>query len=64
VLSKDYAALEQITFEPDCDLQSFVDAGINLNLSSVERWTNTMIEDLLDRPFFRWSMFNNYLISS
>lgn len=60
--SKDYRELEVMSFEPDYDIQEFVDGGIKIDISNIEKWTDTMIADKMDEPFFRYSMFDNYLI--
>jgi len=39
-----------------------VDDGINFDLDNIEKWTDTMLGDKLDEPFFRFSMFENYLV--
>jgi len=57
----DYWMIEQITFEPNHDIRQFVDECNGLPLY-VHQWTTQMLEDTVDRPFFRWSMFNNYIV--
>lgn len=59
---KEYRDLEMVSFETDCDLQSFVDSFIPFDISIIEKWTNKMIERKLDEPFFRESIFDNYFV--
>lgn len=61
---KHYRALEATTSEHNYDLEAFVDSTEPLNVTHgcLSRWTDTMLEDKLDEPFYRWSMFDNYYI--
>ncbi len=58
-LQKDYLGIEDITYEPDNDIKKFV---MNFESADVTKWTNSMLEELMDTPFFRFSMFDNYSI--
>lgn len=58
----DYRIIEQMTTEDDYDVASFVNNYSNPNLDNIEKWTSKMIEDLLESAFFRWSMFDNYIV--
>ena len=62
IQDKDYKKLDEVIFEPDYDIKNFIDNGLSFNISDIHKWTDKMIEDLLDEPFFRYSMFDNYLI--
>lgn len=62
ILDRDYVAVEVISFDPNVDIRSVVDDGINFDLDNIEKWTDTMLGDKLDEPFFRFSMFENYLV--
>lgn len=59
VAAKDYEGIEQASFEPDCNVAEFVRTT---EIQNVERWTNRMLGDLIDMPFFRKSMFDNYQV--
>lgn len=61
-LEKDYIGLEKATFETDENLKNFVDTYKELDLSNIDKWTNYMLEEMLDLPFFRKSTFDNYVI--
>ena len=63
ILKKRYRDLEECTSEHDYDIRNYVDS-YNVNYSDVDltQWTDTMLEDKMDEPFYRYSMFNNYLI--
>lgn len=62
VYRRDYKALEELTFEPDDNLAKFIDNGIDFKPEFVGMWTNQMLEDVMNRPFFRRFMFENYML--
>ena len=64
VLEKDYRAIEGISNEDSCSLEYFVNNDIPPPLGSnmLLKWTNKMLKNQLDKPFYRWSMFENYNI--
>ena len=65
IIIKDYLELEGITFEEGNDyytLSEFVENWEPINLIEVYKWTDEMLEDYMDNPFFRHSMFNNYFV--
>lgn len=62
VIDKDYQELEQKVFEPDYTVQQFIDKHELTDIFDIDKWTNKMLEDLMDEPFYRESMFDNYLI--
>lgn len=64
LMQKHYRALEETTSEHEHNLENFVNSTepLRVTLEDLERWTDTMIEDKLDEPFYRWSMFDNYFI--
>lgn len=67
VSSRDYLELESNSsedapahiFVDDDDSQAIAQKLLNSDLS---KWTNNMLENVLDKPFFRLSMFDNYII--
>lgn len=63
---KKYRKLEQMTSEYDEKVEDFVNTARPLMLDcqdlDLEDWTDTMLEDKMDEPFYRFSMFDNYLI--
>lgn len=63
LLAQDYLGIEDVTSEHNHDIQSFVD-GKAIILVNLERWTDKMLEDQMDKPFYRFSMFENYSIGS
>ena len=65
VKGRNYKALEEITQEPDYNLQKFVDREScpNLPIICTHHWANSMLEDKLDTPFFRFSLFENYIVT-
>lgn len=61
ILRKDYRELEAKTHDPDYDLKEFIDSGIQYPYV-IDKYTNRMLEDIMDCPFYRFSMFDNYCI--
>lgn len=59
---KNYRKLEEISYETDLNLQEFVENWIPIDSLNIHSWTNKMLEDYIDNPFFRYSLFDNYLI--
>jgi|GEM_PF-6473746 hypothetical protein len=57
---RDYKGVEQESFEPDYDVQAFVDEKTNVVIDNLDNWTNRMLERVIDQPFFRQSLFDNY----
>lgn len=60
---KNYILLETYSFEPEENLQKFVDTTEVIDTSNLCFYTNKMLEDILDKSFFRYSMFDNYSIT-
>ncbi len=54
--------IEEDSGEYDYDVQEFVDDWEPIDTSGLENWTDEMLGDYMDKPFFRYSMFSNYLI--
>ena len=59
VEQSDFANLEHATYEEEEDLKSFVQYA---TMEDVSKWSNTMLEELLDKPFFRNAKFYNYIV--
>jgi len=59
-----YRDIEEKSFESEYDLQQFVIDFVPTQLDNIDIWTDTMLENLMDSPFFRFSMFDNYSIRS
>lgn len=59
VANNNFQAVESITYETECDIKEFFNSGA---LFDISKWTNTMLGNLLDTPFFRFSMFENYMV--
>lgn len=57
VLMEDYLGVEQTSFETSEDIEQFVLTHKRLD---VARYTNKMLEKIMDKPFFRQNMFSNY----
>ena len=61
-LAKNYRAVQANSSESEEDVEEFVNTYAPLDLEHVENWTDGMITKRLDLPFFRESLFDNYLI--
>lgn len=61
-----YRDIEEITGEYDYSVEEFVNSRVALMENCVTldltQWTDGMLEDKLDEAFYRYSMFDNYLI--
>ena len=64
ISQRDYRGLENCSGEYDYNIKEFVDGTVvdEVTSSGLSKWTDTMIADKMDEPFFRFSMFDNYLI--
>lgn len=64
IVNKNYRSLEDVTDESDYNLQKFVDSYTEGTLTedALEGWTDTMVEEKVDEPFFRHSQFDNYQV--
>ena len=61
-IRRDYRKIQAESFDPDIDMWGFVDDWEFIDVENLENWTDEMLGDYMDRPFFRHSMFDNYLI--
>ena len=59
-----FKTLESISFELHYDIQDYTSNISVLYLSSIHDWTDEMLEEYIDQPYFRESMFDNYSIIS
>lgn len=62
--NKMFKDLDGATYEYDYNLEDFVKTNEPLFITreAIDHWTDTMIEDQLDKPFYRFSMFDNYIL--
>ena len=60
ILLKDYAGLEDAMGYEEGSIEAFINT--TTRAECVENWTNDMLADKMDEPFYRFSMFDNYLI--
>lgn len=63
--SRSYRKIEEHTSEnskeKDC-IPYYCSNIANTDISNIENWTNTMLEESLDLPLIRESMFDNYQV--
>lgn len=57
-----YRDIESESYETDHSLRAFVDAGVDIDITYIDQWSDGMLEEILDRPFYRKSLFDNYSI--
>lgn len=63
VSTQDYRAIEQCSFESEHSVAEWVNSWNTLPDSALlDKYTDSMLEDLMDMPFIRLSMFDNYVI--
>lgn len=60
--NENYSELEAECFEPGLNVEDFVHGEDPEGVESLENWTNSMLSRVLDKPFFRYSMFENYSV--
>ena len=64
IKEENYLAIEEASFETEVNLQKFINNWTSIDLSNIDNWTNKMLEDYMDNPFFRHSLFDNHLIEN
>lgn len=57
----EYRELEKITYETDADICDFID-NYSVNIEHLSKWTNKMLIICMDKPFFRKSKLENYIV--
>lgn len=60
IRQKKYRTLESVTFEPEFELALYVDTFEPLDVTGIDEWTNRMLGDQMDEPFFRYTPVENY----
>ena len=64
-IERNYREIEAQSYERGTDvwsLQEFADRWNPDEVAGVENWTDEMLGDYMDNSFFRYSMFENYLV--
>ena len=62
ILSHNYRELERLSDEEDGEIERCVYNGITFDSKNINKWTNKMLERVLNKPVFRWSVFKNYIV--
>ena len=57
-----YKEIVDNSFEPDYDVVRYARDYIPVDTQCITHWTDQMLEDQMDEPFFRLSLFDNYRI--
>lgn len=61
--SRNFLAIEDCTHETYVSITDFVRHFQRPEFfDDIEFWTNKMLEEIMDQPFYRRSMFNNYSV--
>jgi len=63
IKDKNYIEIERNSFEIEYDIFEFINKYQTKDFSNLEKWTNRMLEDIMNTPFFRQSIFENYYIN-
>ena len=61
IVDKEYRLLEEETSEETHIIGHNI-PNPELDIHSLDKWTNRMLEDVMDRPLFRFSYFDNYIV--
>lgn len=62
-IKESYRSIELASFENDIDIRNFpFDYVEQLDVANLSEWTDSMVEDAMDYPFIRLSMFENYRV--
>jgi hypothetical protein len=60
---KEYKKVESICFEDYHTVENFINNFQQpTNVDYIDKWSNKMLEDLIDEPFYRESIFDNYIV--
>ena len=62
VQDENYGALVDSSHEDGIDF--FSHKFEELDISNMERWPDSMLEDVMDKMFYRYSLFDNYFIGT
>jgi len=62
VENKNYVALVESSNEDVVDF--FSHQSEELDISNMERWPDNMLEDVMNKMFYRYSLFDNYFIGT
>jgi hypothetical protein len=60
-LNHDYKGIGDCTYDPDYSILEFIKTDI-IDITHVNKWTNSMLAEQMDKPFYRFSMFDNYIV--
>lgn len=62
IRTKNYRELEDRCYEPGNNIKDFINSHEDFDIENLENYTNGMLEEIMDRPLYRGSMFDNYNI--
>ena len=61
IKDKRYKDFEKYTCE-ESSAQMIINSAGLIDIDNLDNWTNSMLGELLDKPGYRESMFDNYLV--
>lgn len=62
-VDRNYRAIAAFSFEPNYRVSDFVETIDEIvDIDNLDSFTNKMLEGIVDTPFFRKSMFDNYIV--
>lgn len=59
---KDYEKISRQTFEPDFSMSDLINSMTSIEILDLDHWTSEMLAGCMDRPGFRYSMFEDYRV--
>ena len=61
IVNKEYRILEEESSE-EYLVEDYIDEFVlnDIDIYNIHKFTNRQLENIIDRPFFRFSMFENY----
>jgi hypothetical protein len=61
IVNKEYRILEEESNE-EYLVEDYIDEFVlnDIDIFNIHKFTNRQLENIIDRPFFRFSMFENY----
>jgi hypothetical protein len=62
IKEEEYSLLRKETWDTNHSVKEFINSNQDFSITNIEKWADEMLEEVMDKPFFRLSMFDNYLI--
>lgn len=62
IVCKRYKDLVDNSFETDYSVKKYVEDYVPIDIGLVHQWSTDMIADQMNEPYFRRSLFDNYIV--